>query len=278
MSDNDQILDWIGRLGAVTASDVASRFDLPPASVHGRLATAERRGLIARRRLLHDQPALFVATAAGLRSAGLEALAPARVSASSFEHWRACASVAVALEGLGTHRVIGDRELRALERASGRRLASTELGLRRSGEPDSHHPDLVLIGERGGPPVAVEVEIAVKAPRRLHGICRAWGRSRTIAGVVYCASPRARRALRRTVGVLAAEELIAVVALDPVLAGDGTAVAAAVSRLEAGAAERRAERPAESRVESPAERPRERPAERPAERPRETSQARPSFV
>jgi hypothetical protein len=254
MSKNDQILDWLGRLGAATAADVASRFDLTPASAHGRLAAAERRGLIARRQLLHDHPALFVATAAGLRSAGLEGFTPARVSASSFEHWRACASVAVVLEGLGTHRVIGDRELRALERSTGRRLASTELGLRRSGEPDSHHPDLVLLGEHGDHPVAVEVEIAVKAPRRLHGICRAWGRSRTIAGVVYCASPRARRALRRTVGVLAAEELIAVVALDPVLAGDATAVGAAVCKLEAGAARRR------------------------AERPRETSQARPSFV
>jgi hypothetical protein len=254
MSKNEQIIDWIGRLGAATAEDVAARFDLPPASARGSLAVAARGGLIARRQLLHDQPALFVATALGLRSVGLDQLTPARVSPSSFEHWRTCASVAVTLERLGNHRVVSDRELRALERATGRRLASVELGMRRTGEPDSHHPDLVLIGGRGDPPVAIEVEIAVKASRRLLGICRAWGRSRTIAGVVYCASPCAARAVRRMVGVLHAQEAIEVVALERVLAGDATALGAAVARLEAVA------------------------AGRPAERSREPSQARLSFV
>ena len=97
------------------------------------------------------------------------------VSASGFAHLLAVARVAVALGNAG-HRVGGERELRAWERAEGRPLASAEVGLARDGTVALHRPDLVCWGD--GAPIAVEVELTVKAPARLRTIVRGWARSR----------------------------------------------------------------------------------------------------
>jgi hypothetical protein len=236
------IVRWVGRLGVATAPDVAERFGLGDRAALARLGAGVRAGLLARRRVLADQPALYLATRAGLRATGLDRLATCRVSAASFTHARACARVAVALEREPPGRVMSDRELRAAERACGRRLASAELGIGRDGSPRSHHPDLVLWpGGEGSPgveawpdgegrpdgerwpdveaarPLAVEVELTVKSPARLRAICRAWARNRRICGVVYYASRPAERALRRAIAAMYAEEFVEVLALDPML-------------------------------------------------------------
>jgi hypothetical protein len=69
-------------------------------------------------------------------------------------------------------------------------------------------------GRDPGLPIAVEVELTVKAPRRLAGICQAWARSRDVAGVLYLASPPAERALLRAVRAVRGAERIVVVPLD----------------------------------------------------------------
>jgi hypothetical protein len=87
-------------------------------------------------------------------------------------------------------------------------------GLR--GSPALHRPDLVLWSRHsnGELPVAVEVELTIKAPRRLLEICRAWARCRCVAGVLYLAPPEVERALARAVERAQAEKRIAVVPLD----------------------------------------------------------------
>ena len=69
---------------------------------------------------------------------------------------------------------------------------------RAGGAPLLHRPDLVLwpAERRRALPVAVEVELTVKAPRRLLEICRAWARCRCVAGVLYLAAPEVRAAAR----------------------------------------------------------------------------------
>jgi hypothetical protein len=64
-------------------------------------------------------------------------------------------------------------------------------------------------------PVAVEVELTIKAPRRLVEICRAWARCRRVAGVLYLAPATlpadVERALSRAVAeARACEEVIVV--------------------------------------------------------------------
>ena len=205
------ILEWLARIGAGSAIEVAQACRVSPRVAQGRLAALQERGEVRSRRLLHGSPALHVLTRSGLRAAGRAELEPVVLSAGGFAHMLAVARVAVALEDAG-HDVGGERELRAWERLEGRPLASAELGFGPDGGLALHRPDLVCWD--GTRPIAVEVELTVKAPARLAAIVRGWARSRLIYGVVYYATPAVARALARAVRSEAAGEQVTVLALD----------------------------------------------------------------
>ncbi|HEX3873732.1 MAG TPA: hypothetical protein VHW26_06280 [Solirubrobacteraceae bacterium] len=216
------ILDWIGRIGAACAADVATRFDLPPASARARLQAAGRAGTIQSVRLLHGQPALYVATPAGLRAAGLSELRPCRVSPGGFAHLLEVAHTAVVLErAFPDLVVVGERELRRWESDSGRRLATADAGRGSDGRPARHRPDLVLwpadrVAQPGPDAIAIEVELTVKAPHRLAMIVRGWARTRLVGAVVYYATPAAARAVDRAVADQQAGRIVHVLPLDQV--------------------------------------------------------------
>jgi hypothetical protein len=127
-----------------------------------------------------------------------------------------CAWVAAALE----HRypqatVIGEPALRLRERTSGIPFASAVLVWDGTRGRLLHRPDLALMSSAEEQrPVAIEVELTVKAPRRLAEICRAWARSRHVEGVIYLAPPAVRRAVERAIAASQAEASIVVVSLD----------------------------------------------------------------
>jgi hypothetical protein len=73
----------------------------------------------------------------------------------------------------------------------------------------------------GGLPVAVEVELTIKAPRRLAQICLAWSRARNVAGVIYVAPPEVQRALERAIDSVSGRDRIVVIPLDMLDAGTG---------------------------------------------------------
>ena len=216
--DQIEIARWTASLGAITADALAMRQGTSAASARGRLAAMQRRGLLSRHRPLTGRPSLFTITRAGLRACGERGIEVCRVSPSSASHLIACAAVAAALESCyPDSRVAGERELRREEREHGRGLARLQLGARNAREGRTHIPDQVnwwSDGSTEGLPVSVEVELTVKAPRRLLEICRGWARCRTIAGVLYVAPEDVRRALSRAVREARAHEQIAVVALD----------------------------------------------------------------
>jgi len=81
------------------------------------------------------------------------------------------------------------------------------------GRPALHRPDLVLLSSAGGV-VAVEVELSIKAPRRLEPICREWARARHVDATVYLAEGAVARAVARAVRDVSADEQIGIVALD----------------------------------------------------------------
>jgi hypothetical protein len=220
------IMQWTARMGAVTDEALADRLDVIVNSARGQLQVLQRAGWLSRKRPLAEQPALYTATRAGLRVAALQGLDPCRVSASNANHLIVCARVAAALERCyPDHAVLGERELRRDERERGVPLASARLGIAPDGGPLLHRPDLVLwpegLEDEGGLPVAVEVELTVKAPRRLADICRAWARCRCVAGVLYLAPPEVRRALDRAIDQAQAGERIAVLGLDAVPRPEG---------------------------------------------------------
>ena len=172
------------------------------------LAAAERQRLLVRSRPLAERPALYTLTCAGWRACGLPGRGPRRVSASNALHHIACAEAAAGLEHCyPEHFAIGERALRCGE----------------------HRPDLLLCPRdelAGELPVAVEVELTVKAPRRLEAICRAWARCREVAGVLYLATETAERALLRAIEQADASQQVVIVPLD------------ALARAQAGPLER----------------------------------------
>jgi hypothetical protein len=260
------IMQWTVRMGAVTAEALADREGVSVPSARARLGVLEKAEWLSRKRLLAKQPALYTVTRAGLRASGLRGLDPCRVSASNAHHLIVCAAVAAALERCyPDHRVLGERELRRDERERGVQLASARLGIGPDGGPLLHRPDLVLwpeasAGEDGeGLAVAVEVELTIKAPRRLTDICRAWARCRTIAGVLYIAPLEVQRALERAIAQAQAQKQIVAIGFDalPGMVGIlGGAVETAPKQMSATvsamASEQPSEQPSESTVPSDA--------------------------
>lgn len=207
-SERAELLRWTARVGFVCADALAHLDDVSIATARNRLGRLTRGRLLARHQLLAGEPPLYTITRAGLRQVELSALEPSRVSAAAAAHALACARAAAVLQRRYPDQlVLGERELRRRERAAGAVLASATLrdGVvwQGYGAPlgtHLHRPDLVLWPATAeGLPVAIEVELTVKAPRRLAAICRAWGRSRHVAGVIYIAPPRVRRALERAI-------------------------------------------------------------------------------
>ena len=224
VTDRDRaIVEWIGRLGAAGAADVMARFGMGRTAAYRRLAALVDQGLLATARLLHGEPALYVATREGLVWARLARLEPCRVGVASARHFALCAQLAVVLERTEpTYWVWSEREVRVAELEAGGAVASAEVGRLPDGRPRLRRADLILMPyeQSGRRPVAVEVELAVKWARRLEAICRAWARCRLVDHVRYYASPAAARAVARAVERVQAHDVIEICSLDETLKGE----------------------------------------------------------
>ncbi len=213
------IVRWTASLGAITAEALALRLGVSPPSARARLSAVQRRGLLSRKRPLVESPALFAATRTGLRASGVRGIKPGGISASSAHHLAVCAAAAAALERCyPDHRLVGEPELHRDERERGHPLACAVLSSVATGTRGSHHPDLVLWPHATNDlPVAVEVELTVKAPRRLVQICRGWARCRQVAGVLYLTTDPVQRALERAIEETRAGDRIVAVPLSALL-------------------------------------------------------------
>ena len=215
------IVDWIGRLGAAGAEHVMRRMGMGRSWAYHRLGALAADGLLAQQIVLYRRPGMYVATRAGLRWRGLSQLGACRVGPGAFEHaWQVAESAVALHEHLAGWQTLSDREVRALE-SEGALFASAQVGEGPGGRPALHRPDLALVSPAGRV-LAVEVELSIKAPRRLQAICRGWARARHLGGVYYLATPPAARAVERAVEEVRAEDQITVLALD-----DTAALAAA---------------------------------------------------
>ena len=137
----------------------------------------------------------------------------AKVTPGSVRHWSACADVALWIERQwGPDAYISEREVRLAELLAEKPLYSAGVGRTDSEAPLLHRPDLVIVaGER---PIAVEVELTAKAPRRLERIVRGWRRSRLVERVLYFApAGQAFDAVERTIARTHAEDRVELVDL-----------------------------------------------------------------
>jgi hypothetical protein len=208
-----EIVGWVGRVGAAGAEHVMARFGMGRSWAYARLSSLVAEGLLELKTLLYRQPGLYLATAEGLRWGGLQRLGVYRVGPGGFEHAQEVATAAVALHDGGPGwEVLSEREIRTAESGTGKLLASVRVGELPGGRPALHRPDLAAISPDGRV-LAVEVELSVKAPRRLAAICRGYARARHIERVYYLAAPAAGRAVSCAVAETRAEDRITVLAL-----------------------------------------------------------------
>ena len=216
-----EIVGWIGCLGAAGAGHVMGRFYMGRSWAYARLSKLVMDGLLEQKTLLYRQPGLYLATADGLRWRGLERLGVYKVSPGGFQHAQEVANTAVSLHRiLPGWEVLSEREIRIHESDQDELIASAKLGELPGGKPALHRPDLALVSPNGNV-VAVEVELSVKAPRRLAAICRAWARARHISAACYIATPAAARAVERAIAETRTEDRIVVLPIDePEALGD----------------------------------------------------------
>jgi hypothetical protein len=219
VTDRDRsVVGWVAVIGAVSAQDVMARFGLGRTVCYRRLRALVDHGLIARERLVHGQPTLYVATRDGIAWAGIPHVEPARVGVATTRHWALCARLAVVLERSHAGvEVWGEPRLRAAELDASHAIASATLGTLPDGRARLRRPDLVLFPPDPALPIAVEVELSVKAARRLEAICRAWARCRLVSEVRYYAPPHVQRAVSRAVSVAHAGDVIRVLSLEDAL-------------------------------------------------------------
>jgi len=209
-----EIAGWIGRLGAAGAEHVMGRFTMGRSAAYEHLSRLVWDGLLEQKVLLYRKPGLYVATAEGLRRCGLERLAIYRISSGGFEHAQEVATAAVSLHrGFPGWELLSEREIRVQEGDRHELVASARLAERPDGRHALHRPDLALISPEGRT-LAIEIELSIKAPRRLAAICRGWARARHVSHTYYLAEPAPARAVARAIAETRAEDRITVVALE----------------------------------------------------------------
>ncbi|HEX2016632.1 MAG TPA: hypothetical protein VGN69_08045, partial [Solirubrobacteraceae bacterium] len=215
LTDRDaRLVEWIGGLGAAGAEHVMARFGMGRSWAYARLATLTLDRMLEQRVLLHRRPGLYVATLRGLRWQGLEHLGLYRVGPAGFSHaWRVATAAVELHRDLPGWEILSERELRSAELLAGELLGSAAVGELADGRPAVHRPDLTLLAP-DGQVVAFELELSVKAPRRLAMICRGWARARHVSRVVYLAAPAAERALRRAIEDTGSADTISVLPLE----------------------------------------------------------------
>ena len=212
---DQEILSWLARVGAAEAGHVMCRFAMGRSKAYERLGRLVQLGLVVHRRDALGRSGTYCASRRGLRACGQSGLGLQRPRIAEDAHVRALTALVVELElGLAAWDVLAERELRWLERDTSALIGSVRLGA--IGENAViHRPDVALLSPAGRA-VSVELELTVKAHRRLVTICRAYGRARHLHAVYYLATPAAARAVSRAVKVEQAQERITVLALDGV--------------------------------------------------------------
>ncbi len=204
-----EISSWIARIGACEVGHIQRRWGVGRSVAYGLIQRLEDAALLERVPTLPGDPTLIKASAQGIGYARL-ALPVAKIGPGQVDHWLSCADAVLwAEERWGPDAVTTERELRWAEQAEGKPIGSCVVGELPNGRPMLHRPDLVVDADSGR--IAVEVELSVKAPRRLEAIVRSWRRARHVERVIYLvATGPPQRAVERAVGKVHAEERVEV--------------------------------------------------------------------
>ena len=133
-----EVLEFVARFGVVPREAVAEWADTARTMTYRREGRLRRAGLLTLEWPRQGGGPFLVATRSGLGLCGRGELPPARVSAGQYHHQAACARLGARLERAGAQ-LLSERELRAEERAWGKRIYSIQLRTR------LHRPDMLIL-------------------------------------------------------------------------------------------------------------------------------------
>jgi hypothetical protein len=210
------LLIYIACQGVVAIDHVMSALVIGRTAAYRRVAHCVEAGLIERLELLRTEPSLLRVTRKGLRYLGLDAMPVAEVTPATAPHWLRCASVARHLyeTEFRAHEVFSERDIRLAEQMQSDPVASAKVGELPIGGPRYHRPDLAIVLPDAT--IAVEVELSLKAPRRLEAILRGWRRAHWVAEVRYYAAPGpVTRGLQRAITKTHTAEKVRILELVP---------------------------------------------------------------
>jgi hypothetical protein len=204
-----------------SAAQVAARFGLGRAVAYARLCGLVRLGLLDHKRIFHNAAGVYLATQAGLASAGL-GLPPARVDLRSYNHDLELNDLVIELEReFGQANVSTEREMRAADAAprsttaAERQFAVPLLGGRNQvqltpvGHQRLHFSDSAARLEHGQRIVAVELERTAKGRSRLRRILAGYVGARHVERVRYVVTnDRVLRLVESEVSRAHAERLV----------------------------------------------------------------------
>jgi hypothetical protein len=184
-----ELLVYVACQGVVTIEHVMAALMVGRTAAYRRVADCVEAGLLERLELLRTEPSLLRATRSCLRHLGLDAMRVAEVTPATAIHWLRCADVAQRLveREFASYEVWSERDLRLTEVTQGRLILAAKVGGLASGIPRRHRPDLAVISPERK--IAVEVELSMKAPRRLESILRGWRRAGDVDEVRYYCPP-----------------------------------------------------------------------------------------
>lgn len=198
-----EVLEFIARYGVVPRDAVAVWADTAKTATQTRERRLALAGLIEVANPWEGAGPFATATRAGLGACLRSELPVAEISPSNLQHHAVCARLGARLERAGWQ-ILSERELRAEERAWGKRVHSIRLRTR------LHRPDLIRVGELTTP---IEVELTRKAQGRLEEIVRLWRRAvdeDRFQSVHYYCAPEVLPYVGRAVDRAGAEDQIRV--------------------------------------------------------------------
>jgi hypothetical protein len=195
ITDRDlDVLAFLAEHRLVMADHVRSLLGVSASVARRRLHALSELGLVSQRRLFHGQPSSYQITRHGL-GAIHSALPPPRLDWRSYAHDAGVAWIWLAAQrgAFGELReVVSERRMRSHDASARRR--DEVLGVRLGGTgpaggPRVHHPDLLLI-DRQGRRIAVELELSSKGRDRRDRILRGYAADPRIDAVLYLVEDR----------------------------------------------------------------------------------------
>lgn len=211
ITDRDRLLlEFIAEQRLVLPGHVQALLGVSAASARRRLRALEQAGLVLENQLFHGYPPHCRIRREGLQLIGSALPVPRASAAVRHDVGVAWLWLAARRGTLGSIReVVSEREMRSRDgteahaaRVTGRSLREL-FGVRLSGQgpggrPALHYPDLLLV-DRDGRRIAVELELSSKGQARRHRIIGGYAADRRIDAVLYLVQdPRIAREVQAT--------------------------------------------------------------------------------